>query len=95
MKVKVLCANGYNYIAKDGSHKEGMSIIVCTIESENTSDGNGNFTVGHRSESVRIPRSFPMDANDVINLVGKDVELVYERKLGQRYEELVDIKELS
>lgn len=95
MKVKVLNAQGYNYIAKDGSHKEGMSILVCTLEAENASDGTGNFIVGHRSESVRIPRTLPMNANDIINLVGKDVEIVYERKLGQRFEELVEIKVLS
>ena len=94
MRVKVLNAEGYNYTAKDGSHKEGLSILVSTVDQVQECRSEGNFCVGYRTESVRIPRDFPLDANDLINLVGKEVELRYERKLGQRYEVLVDIEEL-
>lgn len=95
MKVKVLCAKGYNYTSKDGVHKQGMTLDVCSVDEVKESDGNGNFKVGLITENVFIPRTFPMDANDLINLVGKDVDLKYERKLGQRFESLVDIEVLS
>lgn len=95
MKVHVLCANGYNYKAKDGTQKQGMTLMVCAAEDQNDSDGNGNFTVGRPIDSIFIPRTSPFDANDLINFVGKDVDLKYERKLGQRFETLVDIEVLS
>ncbi|MBQ8551660.1 MAG: hypothetical protein IJ428_02470 [Clostridia bacterium] len=94
MKVKVLCAKGYNY-EKNGVQKQGMTLDVCSATQENDSDGRGNFTCGYPAENIYIPRSLPIEANDLINLVGKEVELVYERKLGQKFEQLVDIKVLD
>lgn len=94
MKVTVLCAKGYNY-TKDGVQKQGMTIDVCSADAENDSDGKGNFTVGNPCDNILIPRTLPIDANDLVNMVGKDVELVYERKLGKRFDTLVDIKVLS
>ncbi len=94
MKVKVLCAKGYNY-EKNGQQKQGMTIDVCSADQLNESDGKGNFTAGYPAENIFIPRSLPLEANDIINLVGKEVELVYERRLGQRFEQLVAIKELE
>ena len=94
MKVKVLCAKGYNY-EKNGVQKQGMTLDVCSATQENDSDGRGNLTCGYPAENIYIPRSLPIEANDLINLVGKEVELVYERKLGQKFEQLVDIKVLD
>ena len=94
MKVKVLAAKGYHY-TKDGNEKQGMTIDVCSIDQLNESDGKGNFTVGHPSENIFIPRTCRLEPNDIVNLVGKDVELKYERKLGQRFETLVDIEVLK
>ena len=93
MKVFVLGVTGYNYV-KDGSRKQGMSLHVCTTDVMSDSDGNGNFKCGQLTDKVFIPRTVSMDANDLINLVGKEVELVYERQLGERYERLTAIKPL-
>lgn len=93
MKVLVLAVTGYNYV-KDGNRKQGMSLHVCTPDSINESDGNGNFKVGQICDSVFVPRTFPLDANDLVNLVGKEVELVYERQLGSKFDRLADIKVL-
>ena len=95
MKVHVLCANGYNYKAKDGTQKQGMTLMVCAAEDQTDSDGNGNFTVGRPIDNIFIPRTLRFEANDLINFVGKDVDLKYERKLGQRFETLVDIEVLK
>ena len=91
MKVLVLAATGYNYV-KDGERKTGMSLHVCNPAPLNESDGNGNFKVGQICDSVFIPRTFTLDANDLVNLVGKEVELVYERQLGSKFDRLTDIK---
>lgn len=93
MKVLVLGVEGYNY-TKNGEKKQGMSLHVCSIDQISDSDGNGNFKMGQICDRVFIPRVLPYDANDLINLVGKEVELVYERQLGERFERLTGIKVL-
>lgn len=91
MKVKVLAVTGYNYL-KNGERKEGMSLHVCTIDQLSESDGNGNFKYGNIVDSIFIPRTFKLDPNELIDFVGKEVELVYERQLGSRFDRLADIK---
>lgn len=91
MKVLVLAVTGYNFV-KDGNRKQGMSLHVCVTQDLNESDGQGNFKFGRICDSVFVPRTFPLDANDLINLVGKEVELVYERQLGSKFDRLTDIK---
>lgn len=95
MKVIILFAESYNYTNKDGIHKEGMGIDVCRLEPLQESDGKGNFKFGQPTEKIFIPRSSRFEPNDLINLVGKEVDLKYEREVGKRFETLVDIEVLK
>lgn len=95
MKGKVLRVEGYSY-DKDGVHKEGYGMLLMSLTTVTDSDGKGNFAVGYLTEDVRISsriaNKLGLEANDLVNMQGKDVEVIQERPMGKRYEEIVSIK---
>lgn len=95
MKGKLLRVEGYSY-DKDGVHKEGYGLLLCSLEPVNDSDGKGNFTVGYLTEevrfSLRIANKLGLEANDLVNMQGRDIEIIQERPMGKRFEEITSIK---
>lgn len=94
MKGTVTCVHTWNY-EKEGKQKIGRSIDIQSIEAINESDGRGNATIGYPMENIYIPPSFRMSDIDLSNLVGDNVEIIYEKRIGQKYETLSDIIVLS
>lgn len=94
MKGTVTCVHTWNY-EKEGKQKIGRSIDLQSIDAVNESDGRGNATIGYPMENIYIPTSFHMSDSELGNLVGSNVEIIYEKRIGQKYETLSDIKELS
>ena len=93
MKGTVTCIHTWNY-DKDGKHKQGRSIDLQSIEPVNDSDGRGNATIGYPNENVYIPASFPMSDSQLAEMVGENVEIIYERKIGKKFDELAEIHKL-
>lgn len=91
MKVKVIGLEGYNYM-KDGKQKAGKLLTVCNIDHLQEDDKNGNYKFGVMADKVFIPNSLNLTQYDLIEFLGHNVDLVYERELGSRFERLVDIK---
>lgn len=101
MKVKVLSINAYDYI-KGGVRKVGMSFGVQSCDMLHEDDGAGNYRIGYPVDNVFLGsveylecRSGIYKKADLIELLGKEVELVFDKPLGARYERLVDIIVLS
>lgn len=94
MKGTVTCVHTWNY-EKDGKQKTGRSIDIQSIDPINESDGRGNATIGYPMENIYIPMSFHMSDAELGNLVGSNVEIIYEKRIGQKFETLSDIKELT
>ena len=96
MNCRVLCVKGYNYPnKKTGELKIGISLDITTPDPVCRNDGNGNFIVGSPTENIRIPGDFMMATDDIIDLEGHVVDLVYDRLPGQKFERLsrIDIIE--
>lgn len=93
MKVKLLGIKGYNY-TKDGVQKTGITLAVQSTELLAEDDGNGNFSFGYWVDTVFLPRllTTKISASDLQQYLGRDIELIYEKRLGDRYERLTDIK---
>lgn len=94
MKGTVTCVHTWNY-EKDGKQKIGRSIDIQSIEAVNESDGRGNAIIGYPMENVYIPTSFRMSDAELGNLVGSNVEIIYEKRIGKKFETLSDIIVLS
>ena len=90
MIVRLMGIRGYHY-TKDGIEKQGRSLMVCSSDAFDNDDGNGNFTYGNTVEAVFIPRSIKNPTEYFVEMIGKDVELVYDRELGSRTERLVAV----
>ncbi len=92
MKVKVLNFKSYCYTdKKTGELKQGRTLGVMSLEVMKESDGKGNARIGNMIDNIFIPLTFPMEDIELAGYVGEDVELVYQRSLGERYERLADI----
>lgn len=92
MKCKVQHVNSYYYPdKKTGELKSGIILTITTIERIDKDDGNGNFSIGHPTETVFVPASLNWAPIQIKALEDKCVDLIYERPIGQRYEQLVDI----
>lgn len=93
MKVKLLAFTGYNYYStKDQKQKEGKVLHVCSLDDIRESDGQGNFKMGFITDTVFIRTGFPLDDATIVAMIGCEVDLVYERQLGESRERLVDIR---
>ncbi len=96
MIVQLTCVKGYNYISKkDDTQKQGLTIDVCEVNEIAESDGKGNFTYGRTCANVFIPSSLNISVDELVNLVGHKVELVYSRRLGEKFDRLVKIKKID
>lgn len=93
MKGTITCVHTWNY-EKDGKQKIGRSIDLQAFEEVKESDGRGNATIGFPMENIFIPQSFNMSDNELSNLIGCNVDLIYEKRIGQKYEVLVKIEKL-
>ncbi len=95
MRGKVAYVSGYRYIAKDtGLLKEGMTIILETEQDMMEDDGQGNFKVGHPFEEIKLTRPFCITPNELINLQGREVDVIKDRRIGERYDSVVEIRKL-
>lgn len=92
MKVKLLGIKGYNYM-KDGVQKTGITLAVQSTELLAEDDGNGNFAFGYWVDTVFLPRHLysKVSASDLQQFIGREINLTYEKRLGDRYERLTDI----
>lgn len=90
MIVRLLGIRGYHY-TKDGVEKSGRSLMVCSSDAFDNDDGNGNYTYGNTVEAVFVPRMVKYPIEYFIDMIGKDIELIYDRELGSRTERLVNI----
>lgn len=95
MKAKIINYTGYRYTAKNtGEMKEGKAITVMELTEFKQDDNRGNFSYGFSiTENIRLTGKLLEDLNhyDIVDLVGKEVELTFARAPGQKYETLVEI----
>lgn len=95
MRGKVAYVNGYRYTAKDsGLLKEGMSITLETEEDLCDDDGKGNFKVGHPFEEIKLTKPFCITSKELIDLLGCEVDVIKDRRIGERYDSVVEIRKL-
>lgn len=92
MRVKLLGFKGYDYL-KNGERKVGISLYVQTSELFAEDDQKGNFEYGYRVDSIFLPRALYGKASpaDLQQYLGREIDLIYEKRLGDRYERLTDI----
>lgn len=91
MKVKIIGLEGYNYM-KDGKQKVGQLFTVCNIDHLEEDDHNGNYKFGVMADKVFVPIALNLSQYELLEYLGRNVDLVFERALGSRFERLVDIK---
>lgn len=91
MKVKIIGIKGYNYTDKQGIAKSGMSVMAESTVMSDDDDGKGNFKRGYVVEEKFIPRSLMLTQADLEEHLGKVVDLIYTKELGDRYERLTAI----
>lgn len=91
MKVQVIGVKGYNY-EKDGVRKSGKMLICTTITAEETDDGKGNFKYGHIAcEEIFVPDRLEITKEQLIEMIGRVVDIIQEKNLGDRYERMTAI----
>lgn len=95
MKAKIVAYYGYNYTDKNtGELKEGRSIDVIMTREFKQDDNKGNFSYGCNTQNnIRLSSEVmgQLTHLDLVSLIGQEVELVYEKAPGSRYESLVEI----
>lgn len=96
MKVILLGVETYNYTKQDGTIARGGYLHVCSPEEANRDDGKGNVEAGNMVEKIYISKDIISSTmSRLINYIGKEVDIIYERKFGSRYDKIVDVKEVT
>lgn len=96
MKVILLGVETYNYKKQDGTVAIGGYLHVCSPTESNSDDGKGNVEAGNLVEKIYISRDIiSSNLSRLITYIGKEVDIIYERKFGSRYDKLVDVKEVN
>lgn len=90
MKGKLIHFNSYKYM-KDGAEKSGRTITMQSLDPITDDDGRGNVSVGYPVEEIFIPRTVPIDDMTLQQMVGLAVEIVHEKRIGDRRERITDI----
>lgn len=94
MKAKFLGLETYRYTKQDGSLAEGGYLHVCSPEPDDSDDNRGNVVLGYLTDKIYIPRSIFNDGfiRKVQSIsFGSQVELIYTKKFGSKYDCLTDI----
>lgn len=95
MKVILLGVETYNYKKQDGTVAIGGYLHVCSPTEFNSDDGKGNVEAGNLVEKIYISRDIiSSNLSRLITYIGKEVDIIYERKFGSRYDKIVDVKEV-
>ena len=94
MKAKLLAVEGYSYIKQDtGELKEGRYLYILSCNEYEEDDNKGNYLYGFVCEKIFVGRSFRTPTDDLKEMVGEEVELIYERRIGSnRAEQLVEVR---
>lgn len=96
MKVILLGVETYNYKKQDGTIARGGYLHVCSPTEANIDDGKGNVEAGNMVEKIYISKDIISSTmSRLITYIGKEVDIIYERKFGSRYDKLVDVKEVT
>lgn len=96
MKVILLGVETYNYKKQDGMIAKGGYLHVCSPTESNSDDGKGNVTAGNLVEKIYISKDIISNTmSRLITYIGKEVDIIYERKFGSRYDKIVDVKEVN
>lgn len=90
MKGKLIHFNSYKYM-KDGAEKSGRSITLQSLDMIAEDDGHGNVSIGYPVEEIYIPHTVPIADITLQELVGNAVEIVKEKRIGDRRERITDI----
>ena len=96
MKVILLGVETYNYTKQDGTIAKGGYLHVCSPTEVNNDDGKGNVEAGNMVEKIYISKDIISSTlSRLITYIGKEVDIIYERKFGSRYDKIVDVKEVN
>ena len=90
MKGKLIHFYSYKY-TKDGVEKSGRTITLQSLDPITDDDGHGNVSIGYPVEEIYIPRTVPVDDMTLQQMVGLAVELVHEKRIGDKRERIKDI----
>lgn len=90
MKGKLIHFSSYKYM-KDGVEKSGRTITLQSLDPITDDDGRGNVSIGYPVEEVYIPRTAPIDDTSLQQMVGLAVEVVHEKRIGDKRERITDI----
>lgn len=95
MKAKIINYTGYNYTHKvTGELKQGISISYYELFSFKQDDNRGNFSYGGNCYmNVKVDPSVTESLShyDIIELIGKDVDITTARAPGSKYESVIEI----
>lgn len=95
MKAKIINYTGYNYTHKvTGELKQGISISYYELFSFKQDDKRGNFSYGGNCYmNVKVDPSVTESLShyDIIELIGKDVDIITARAPGSKYESVIEI----
>lgn len=95
MIAKIVAVRGYNYRAKTGEQKTGNLIYITSVEPLDEDSYDGNYRYGCFIEEVRIPDRLHLTSEDLKELCFHKVELILERPIGMRFEQLVSLKPID
>lgn len=93
MTGKLIRYQGYNY-QKNGIQKVGRSITIQSTEAKAENDENGNFTYGLSTEDIFI-RGLRYTDDDIVEMLGKIVDIKMGREIGERYDRVQSIEVIS
>jgi|LSQX01.2.fsa_nt_gb hypothetical protein len=86
--IRVKC---YNYVNKDKIRKVGRIVLVQSSEPKEYDDGNGNIDYGYSVEEI-VFKNEKIKNSDIIEKLGHECEFIFERSVGDRYQNLVGIE---
>ena len=96
MKGKISFVNSYRYVDKQtGLLKEGLSFTAQSSEKVVKNDGAGNLKIGFPTEEFRLYPPYIKSADELVALIGCDVDIVRDKQIGEKFESVVAITPLD
>lgn len=96
MRGKISFVNSYRYVDKQtGLLKEGLTFTVQSSEKVVKNDGAGNLRIGFPTEDFKLYPPYIKSADELVALIGYEVDIIRDKQIGERFESVVAINPLE